>query len=314
HHCLCSLPTGIFFECNEVYKSFAFKIAMYSVLTIAVLLTVVSGNLFVIISICHFKQLHTPTNMFVVSLAVADFFVGMIVMPFQFSTLIEHCWYFGDLMCFFHYGVYLLLTSASVCNLVFISLDRYLAVCNPFFYNARVTVSRSLFCVFLSWLSSLLYILAYIYSEGNYFREDCVGVCEFDYISAWGLADLLFTFILPFSVMTCLYTRIIIVASRHARAIRSVKQKADSSKNRKNKISKSERKAAKTLGTVVATFMLCWLPSLLMSVFYEYAHITSNIFYDIYLSLGMVGIINSAAQLNEPLWAGMQPHPEVQPN
>ncbi|MBN3307114.1 TAAR6 protein, partial [Amia calva] len=88
-------------------------VVMYISAAVVVMLTV-CGNLLVIISISHFKQLHTPTNLLLLSLAVAGLLMGVTVMP-------------------------LCLVSFCLNHVACIATDRYLAVCDPLLYSTKIT-------------------------------------------------------------------------------------------------------------------------------------------------------------------------------
>uniref|UniRef100_A0AAQ5ZQV1 G-protein coupled receptors family 1 profile domain-containing protein n=1 Tax=Amphiprion ocellaris TaxID=80972 RepID=A0AAQ5ZQV1_AMPOC len=115
-------------------------VVVYVLLYIISVLTA-ALNLLVIISISHFRQLHTPTNFLLLSLAVSDFFVGFLVMPVEI-LLMQTCWMLGDLMCALYYLLPLIITTASVGNIVLISADRYVAICDPLHYPTRITKKR----------------------------------------------------------------------------------------------------------------------------------------------------------------------------
>ncbi|XP_033874437.3 trace amine-associated receptor 13c-like [Acipenser ruthenus] len=258
-------------SCPKEIRPTAIYVILYILLTGVVMLTV-CGNLVVIISISHFKQLHTPTNLLVLSLAVTDFLIGVIVMPFYMIQSIESCWYFGDIYCSMHSIFSLLLTSVSISNLVFIAVDRYVAVCDPLLYSTKITIPITWLFVAVSWLFSLFYTMLITYFNNDAGLYSCPRDCLTVFDATWGLVDLVVTFVLPCSAMVTLYTKVFIVAKRHARVIQQMSS-ADGSKS--NIPKKSERKAAKTLGLVVAIFLLCWVPYYVYTVVEAYIHFTS---------------------------------------
>lgn len=221
-------------------------------------------NLLVIISISHFKQLQTPTNLFILSLAVADLLIGGIVMPVESMRVVESCWFLGDNLCSFYPAVLTVLVSASLGHLVFIAIDRYLAVCKPFFYASTMTTGKSVVCIVTGWLSSALYNLTLLNENGNMNNPErqssCLGECLLLIDFSWGIIDLLFSFILPCSILFTLYVIIFSVARNQARAI-NAQSGSIPNHSVKHIISKSsDRKAAKTLGIVIFVYLLCWIP------------------------------------------------------
>uniref|UniRef100_A0A3B4CVR0 G-protein coupled receptors family 1 profile domain-containing protein n=1 Tax=Pygocentrus nattereri TaxID=42514 RepID=A0A3B4CVR0_PYGNA len=144
-------------SCRKEVRTGPAYIFLFIVLSCVSVFTVFL-NLLVIISISHFKQLHTPTNLLILSLAVADLLVGLIVMPVNIMLFIDSCWYLGKLACSIYSVVNNLSTAASVCNLIFISFDRYVAITDPLLYSSRITVCKISMCIILSWSFCLITI------------------------------------------------------------------------------------------------------------------------------------------------------------
>ncbi|CAO2628256.1 Trace amine-associated receptor 7a [Lemmus lemmus] len=274
---------------------------LYAVLGLGALLAVF-GNLLVIIAILHFKQLHTPTNFLVASLACADFLVGLTVMPFSTVRSVESCWYFGESYCKFHTCFDTSFCFASLFHLCFISVDRYIAVSDPLTYPTRFTASASGKCITFSWLLSITYSFSLLYTGANEAGlEDlvtaltCVGGCQIAVNQSWVFINFLLFFI-PTLIMITVYSKIFLIAKQQA-------QKIERMSDQTAKVARRERKAAKTLGIAVAAFLLSWLPYFIDSIIDAFlGFITPTYVYEI---LVWIAYYNSA--MNPLIYAFFYP-------
>ncbi|XP_031156182.1 trace amine-associated receptor 13c-like [Sander lucioperca] len=246
-------------SCRKPMRPHFESMLIYILLSSISLLTV-TLNLLVIISISHFRQLQTPTNLLLLSLAVSDFFVGLL-MFFQIM-LIDGCWFLGDIMCVVYQCVSYTITSASVGTMVLISIDRYVAICDPLHYSTKVTEKRVQVCVCLCWICSVIFqslvLKDTLKQPGRY--NSCFGECNNFVNFIAGIADVIFSFIAPVTVIVVLYMRVFVVAVSQARAMRSHIAAVTLQFSVKVTVKKSEMKAARTLGVVIVVFLICLCP------------------------------------------------------
>uniref|UniRef100_A0A3Q0T6S9 G-protein coupled receptors family 1 profile domain-containing protein n=1 Tax=Amphilophus citrinellus TaxID=61819 RepID=A0A3Q0T6S9_AMPCI len=231
------------------------------IVVFSICLLTVALNLLVIIAVSHFRQLHTPTNILLLSLAVSDFLVGLLLMPAKILRDTA-CWFLGQLTCFLYNYVCFIVTSASVGNMVLISVDRYVAICDPLHYPTRITDRRIKLCVCLCWLCSVFYNILLIKHDllQPLQHNSCYGECIFATDLIAGTTDLILTFIVPVSVIIVLYMRVFVVAVSQARAMRSHVTAVTLQLSVTLTPKKSELKAARTLGVLVLVFLTCFCP------------------------------------------------------
>ncbi|XP_029902658.1 trace amine-associated receptor 1-like [Myripristis murdjan] len=209
---------------SPVGKLFSFVLGSLSVLTL-------SGNLLIIISIIYFKQLHTPTNYLILSLAMSDLLVGALVFPFVLALYVSSCWYLEDL------------------------IYRYYAVCHPLRYKSKINVCAAVMMILVCWGVSAMNGVGTVImglKEGK-----CEGRCPSINIDISGITGCILSFYLPAVIMLSIYLKIFLVAQKQARSIQnsncqSIKSGAS--------VSKMERKATKTLAIVMGAFLICWTP------------------------------------------------------
>nr|XP_043904402.1 trace amine-associated receptor 1-like [Solea senegalensis] len=224
------------------------------------------GNLLVIISIVYFKQLHTPTNYLMLSLAVADLLVGILVVPFSIVLFVKY-WYIEDLLCKVRGSLDVLLCNSSIVNLCFISVDRYYAVCQPLRYRIKINVRVVGIMILASWtiatLNGIIYMLK-TPDKGQ--KNDRCFIFQQKSQSSIVVA-IFIAFGFPAILMSLIYLKILMVAQKQARSIQSMAKSTAA-------VSKVERKATKTLAIVMGIFLMSWTPFFLCLSFHPLSNST----------------------------------------
>ncbi|XP_047430002.1 trace amine-associated receptor 1-like [Mugil cephalus] len=224
----------------------------------------VCGNLLVIISIIYFKQLHTPTNYLILSLAVADLLIGALIFPFNMAFSVKTCMYQSTLKCLIQKAFDFIVSSSSILNLCCISIDRYYAVCHPLIYKTKLTDHVSTMMGLGSWAVSVLFGICIFLMD--YYYDLCRIGCFF----MSGIVSIL-AFYVPAIILLCVYSKILLVALKQVSSL----QNATSQSGPVG--SKKERKATKTMAIVMGLFLICWLPIFISYPFYTLSNIVIDL-------------------------------------
>ena len=222
------------------------------------ILTII-GNGFIIALVCSRRRLQTKTNAFVVSLAVADFCVGLSAVPPLFicektsgcnpeaplANRVDYLrWLFG---------------YASVTNLCCLVMDRYIAVVKPLKYLTVMKRRRVSQMIFFSWASSIAIIIPFVLNwlvfENNHFLF---------LLSLW-IYVIFFEF-LPCCVLVFCFASMLRVVYKHERAARMLAKQLHF--NHHFLFKSEEKSAVKIMAVVIGLFLLAYSCSLRCSLVY----------------------------------------------
>ncbi|XP_071358639.1 dopamine receptor D4 related sequence [Trachinotus anak] len=126
------------------------------ILGIPLILVIILGNILVCLSVLTERSLKTATNYFIISLAVADLLLAVLVLPlYVYSEFLGGIWTLSTYVCDALMTMDVMLCTASILNLCAISVDRYIAVVVPLKYNRNQFSVRQLVLITATWVLSL---------------------------------------------------------------------------------------------------------------------------------------------------------------
>ncbi|KAG7276631.1 hypothetical protein CRUP_025855 [Coryphaenoides rupestris] len=127
------------------------------VLGVPLILIIILGNVLVCLSVLTERSLKTATNYFIISLAVADLLLAVLVLPlYVYTEFLGGIWTLSTHICDALMTMDVMLCTASILNLCAISVDRYIAVVVPLKYNRNQFSVRQLALIAATWVLSLV--------------------------------------------------------------------------------------------------------------------------------------------------------------
>lgn len=250
-------------------------VAQMAVFTFIIIAAIV-GNSLICVSVVKFRHLRTNTNFILLSLALTDLSM-VIIMILNAVTTVTGEWIFGEWCCRAVASIGLTLSFISILHLCVLSVDRYIAIQKPFRYQFIVTRRRVITILLLIWLSVV--VILNVPLADFEFRADTYGcaspstqVSSRDSPYIFFLVTLFV--ILPFAIICCSNAVVFKTAFSQARQLSRVERSLRESsadiceqhepqqteKTVDNHSLKREIKSARTFALVVGIFLLCYTP------------------------------------------------------
>jgi len=193
--------------------------ALFAVLMSIVIVATVVGNVLVVMSVFTYRPLRHVQNFYLVSLAVADLAVALLVMPYNVVYSMLGYWPFGGPFCLAWATCDILTCTASILHLCAIAVDRYRAIHDPIVYARKRTVRRVLFIVFVVWsVSALISIPPLLGWNNSSLFNATTYQCQLTDDPSFVVYSASGSFYIPLVVMVVVYIKIYLAVRARLRA------------------------------------------------------------------------------------------------
>ncbi|XP_041376736.1 thyrotropin-releasing hormone receptor-like [Gigantopelta aegis] len=263
----------------------------------------VAGNVLVVLVISQTKFMHTTTNCYLVSLAIADCIVLLSAtlpsIPEPFFQIDE--WPFGRVMCSILVFLQYVGVNASSLSITAFTVERYIAICFPIRAQTICTLSRAKRIIIVLWIFTTMYCCPWLgLTEIRVDRQvlknvhKCVFRLKRHSYLVYYMTDLIIFYVIPLilaAVLYCLIARILFINSR-------ISHKFKNNANSK-RIHKSRIQVVRMLAVIVLVFATLWMPYRVMVVYNSFA---SNKYVDLWFLLFSRTMVYANSAINPILY------------
>uniref|UniRef100_A0A8C4S391 Thyrotropin-releasing hormone receptor n=1 Tax=Erpetoichthys calabaricus TaxID=27687 RepID=A0A8C4S391_ERPCA len=258
-------PTNISLinSADLVFRSIEYKtVSVFLVLVICGMGII--GNIMVVLVVLTTRHMRTPTNCYLVSLAVADLMVLVAAGLPNVSESLAGTWIYGHAGClgitYFQYlGI-----NVSSCSITAFTVERYIAICHPMRAQTVCTVSRAKRIIAFVWVVTSVYCMLWFFLVDININKNMNVECGYKvsrdlYLPIY-LIDFAIFYVTPLLGAIVLYgliARILFLGPIPNRADTNTTERW---KDKSVKEKTARRHVTKMLAVVVILFALLWMP------------------------------------------------------
>lgn len=272
------------------------KILAYAIILIFGLL----GNAFIIVIVYKRQELRNTINYFIVNTALSDFVFPLTTIPLSIKDIASNSshWPLGGtaglILCKLRWFLQSVSITVSTISLVWIAVDRFLAVVFPMKLHLISSRFRAR-AIASTWLVAML-ANAFLSNAYELVDENEETVCSnsqnisFAYLTYAKLYTSLFQ-IAPLLATATLYSGIAVSLRRQDQALRNSPQVRDLQRQ----VRKKKLRAIKMAFCIMAAFYICIFPIVLYFILWEYTIAVSCSFSNKLLFIASVMLFLSSA-------------------
>ena len=180
-----------------------------------------------------------PNNYYIVSLAIADLFIGLTMTPLCIYYALV---YYPPWLVKLEGFLWIVTVTATTYSLSAVSLDRFISVVYPLHYPQVVTEKRCQFVICLIWVGSII------------FGFPRLVLNDFVKLEKLWIACSVATVAIPLLIMCLSYGKIFLVVRKANRSMSDHTSQFSSA-------TLANRKAALTIGIIVTLFTITFIPT-----------------------------------------------------
>ncbi|XP_033732128.1 rhodopsin-like [Pecten maximus] len=212
------------------------------------------------------KNLRTPTNMFVMGLAINDLCMSSVCL-FAASSSYNKGWIHGELICTIEGFLVYVLGLTNLYLLCAISLDRYVVIAKPL-QASKINHNVAALAIVGCWMGGLFWSAAPFFGWNYYTLEGSKVSCGVSFapndpsIQSYILSIFIFCFVGPLCLIIFAYYGVFMTVRNVARG-----GVWDMTSRVAKKNLRVEKKMAKTIACMILVFVVAWSPYAIVSFY-----------------------------------------------